>query len=134
MLAEDCSVILHDQQNGALAGIMPGDHVTVVYETPPGAPLERQVAQTSVSFTGSVVAIDLPRRTLSAKGLFGVKQFNLADNCSIVLDGRTDAPFIKLRLGQRLTINYDDVNGVNVANRIGPAEAAREAATAQANP
>jgi hypothetical protein len=66
--------------------------------------------------------------------LFGVKQFNLADNCSIVLDGRTDAPFIKLRLGQRLTINYDDVNGVNVANRIGPAEAAREAATAQANP
>jgi hypothetical protein len=41
---------------------------------------------------------------------------------------------MNLRPGQRLTINYDEVNGVDVANRIAPAEAAHESTTAQANP
>jgi hypothetical protein len=134
VLAEDCKIVLHDQNNGALASIKPGDHVTVVYEAPSGADIARQIAQTSVSFTGSIVAIDLSRRTISADGMFGVKQFNLANNCSIVMDGRTDAPMMNLRPGQRLTINYDEVNGVDVANRIAPAEGAHEATTAQANP
>jgi hypothetical protein len=50
------------------------------------------------------------------------------------MDGRIDAPLMDLRPGQRLTINYDEVNGVNVANRIAPAEGSHEATTAQANP
>jgi Cu/Ag efflux protein CusF len=64
MLSEDCKVILHEQENGTLASIKPGDHVTVVYETPSGLNVVSQIAQTSVSFAGSVVAIDLSHRTV----------------------------------------------------------------------
>src|SRR5208282_4283724 len=121
-LAEDCKVILHDQQNSALASIKPGDHAMVVYESPSVPDVVRQIAQASVSFTGSVVAIDVPHRPVSAEGAFGVKHFSLVDDCSIVMNGRTDAPLMSLRPGERLTINYDEVNGVNVANRIAPAD------------
>jgi Cu/Ag efflux protein CusF len=134
VLADDCKVILHDQENAALDNIKPGDHVTVVYETPSGPDVACQIAQTSVSFAGSVVAIDLPHRTVSLEGTFGHKQFSLANDCSIVMNGQIDAPLVNLRPGQRLTINYDEVNGVNVANRIAPAEGSHEATTAQANP
>jgi len=134
VLADDCSVLLHDQKNGELANIKPGDHVTVVYESPSGPDIVRQIAQTSVSFTGSIVAIDLPHRAISVEGAFGAKQFSLANDCSIVMDGTIEAPMMDLHPGQRLNIHYDEVNGVNVANRIAPAGNAREATTAQVNP
>jgi len=134
VLAGDCTVLLHDQKNGELASIKPGDHVTVVYEAPSGPDVVRQIAQTSISFTGSIVAIDLPHRTVSVEGAFGPKQFSLANDCSIVMEGTTDAPMMDLHPGQRLNINYDEINGVNVANRIAPAGMAREATTAQVNP
>jgi Cu/Ag efflux protein CusF len=134
ILADDCKVLLHDQENAALGNIKPGDHVTVVYETPSGPDVAYQVAQTSVSFAGSVTAIDVPRRTVSLEGTFGHKQFSLANDCSIVMYGQIDASLANLRPGQHLTINYDEVNGVNVANRIAPAEGSHEATTAQANP
>jgi Cu/Ag efflux protein CusF len=133
MLAADCNVILRDQQSTSLASVKPGDHVTVVFESPSGPDVVRQIAQTSLSFTGSLVAIDLPHRTVSTADMFGAKQFSLVNDCSIVIKGRTDAPLMSLRPGQRLTINYDEVNGVNVANRIAPAESAPMAAAAQAN-
>jgi hypothetical protein len=133
VLGEDCKVMLHDQPNAALDSVKPGDHVTLVYETPSGSDIVRSIEQTSDSFTGSVVAIDLTHRTVSAQGMFGVKQFGLANNCSIVMNGKLDAPLMDLRPGQRLTISYDEVNGVNVASRIAPAEASRETAAAQAN-
>jgi Cu/Ag efflux protein CusF len=133
-LAENCKVILHEQNKAGLANIKLGDHVTVVYETPGGPEVVRQIAQTSVSFTGSVVAIDLPHRTVTVEDVLGTKQFSLANDCSIVMDNTLDAPMTDLRPGERLTINYDEVNGVNVANRIAPAEGARQAMTAQANP
>jgi hypothetical protein len=132
-LSDTCGVVLRDQQAGAVTDIKPGDHVTVVYETPSGWDTVRQIAQTSASFTGSLTAIDLRARTVSAKDVFGVKQFNLAKDCAIVMDGRIDAPLLNLRPGERLTFNYDDVNGVNVANRIAPAQGAHESNTAQAN-
>jgi len=134
VLAEDCRIVLHDQENAALSNIKLGDHVTVVYETPPGADVARQISETGISFTGSVVAIDLPHHMISTKGVFGVKQFNLAKDCSIVMNGKLNAPMIDLRPGQRLTINYDEINGVNVANRIAPADNTPETTTAQATP
>jgi hypothetical protein len=130
-LAEDCKVVLHNRENGPLASIQRGDHVTVVYETPSGPDVVREIAQTSASFTGSVVAIDVPHRTISVHGTFGVKPFNLVNDCSIVMDGKTDAKLMNLRPGQRLTINYDEVNGVNLANRIGPVEDTRASMAAQ---
>jgi Cu/Ag efflux protein CusF len=133
-LAEGCAVVLRDRPNGVLSDIKPGDHVTVIYEAPSGSDMAREVAQTSASFTGSLTAIDLRARTVSAKDMFGVKRFDLTKDCAIVVGGRTDAPLMDLQPGERLTFNYDEVNGVNVANRIAPAQNTRDTATAEVNP
>ena len=45
----------------------------------------------------------------------------LADNCAIVLNGKTDGKLSQLRPDERLLFNYDTINGVNVVNRIAPA-------------
>jgi Cu/Ag efflux protein CusF len=74
-VAPDCKVKLNDKESGALASIKPGDHVTVIYESPSGPEVVRQIAQTSVSFTGSVAAVDLPHRTISVDASFGSKRF-----------------------------------------------------------
>jgi len=133
-LADNCRIMLRDNASGQISDIQPGDHVTVVYEEPSGSEIARQITQSSQSFTGSLTAIDLNARTVSAKDVFGVKQFNLAKDCAIVINGQTDAPLMDLRPGERLMFNYDEINGVNVANRIAPAPNSREATTAQANP
>jgi Cu/Ag efflux protein CusF len=102
----------------------------VTYETPEGDATARQIAQTSATFTGSLTAIDLNERTIKAKQAFGTKKFNLADNCSIVVNGNADAKLRDLKPGDDLVFSYDVVNGVNVVNRIASADSPAEAVTA----
>ena len=122
-IAGDCRVMLRNDKTGALTDIQPGDHVTVTYEEPNGQPTAREIAQTSVVFTGSLVAIDLPERTVKAREGFSTKKFNLADNCVIVINGKTDGRLDDLKPDERLVFKYDEINGVNVVNRIVLAEA-----------
>ena len=51
-------VLLH-QRSGVIKDIRPGDHVTVTFETPGDKPTAREIAQTSMEFTGELTAIDL---------------------------------------------------------------------------
>lgn len=118
---DDCTVLLRGEKSGAVGDIQTGNYVTVTYETPNGKPTARQIAQTSQTFTGSLTAVDMTARTVKAKTLFGSKTFHLGDNCAIVVNGKPNGQMTDLRLGRRMAISYDDVNGVNVANRIGPA-------------
>jgi len=121
-IAGDCNVLLRDDKSGKLTDIQAGSHVTVTYETPNSTPTARQIAQTSLEFTGKLTAIDLGEKTLKAKATFGSKKFNVADNCAIVVNGRTDGRLSDLKPDDKLTFSYDEINGVNVVNRIGPAE------------
>jgi len=121
-IANDCNVVLRDK-SGTLADIQPGNHVTVTYETPDGKLTARQIAQTSIEFTGTLTAIDLGEKTLKAKADFGSKKFNVADNCAIVINGKTDGQLSDLKPDEKLVFSYDEINGVNVVNRIGTAEA-----------
>lgn len=122
-IADNCNVLLRDDKSGKLADIQTGNHVTVTYETPEGTPTARQIAQTSIEFTGTLTAIDLEEKTLKAKSGFSSKKFNLADNCAIVINGRTDARLGDLKPNDKLVFSYDEINGVNVVNRIAPADA-----------
>jgi hypothetical protein len=121
-IADDCKIVLRDEKTGTFADIHPGNHVTVTYETPAGKPVAREIAQTSIAFTGTLTAIDLGDRTLKARAVFETKKFNLADNCAIVINGKTDGQLSDLKPNDRLVLNYDEINGVNVVNRIAPAE------------
>ena len=120
-LSGNCRVILKNERTGEISNIRPGDHVTVTYETPDGVPTAREIAQTSAEFTGKLTAIDLSDQTVKASDTFSTKKFNLANNCSILVNGHNDGKLSELEPNQRLVFSYDTVNGVNVVNRIAPA-------------
>jgi len=117
----DCKIVLRDGRSGTPADIQVGYHVMVTYETPGGTPTAREIAQTSIPFTGTLTAIDLNDNTVKAKAAFDTKKFVLADNCAIVINGRADGKLAELKPNDRLLFSYDEINGVNVVNRIGPA-------------
>ena len=125
-IPDDCQIALRGGKTGTIADIQAGNHVTVTYETPNGQATARQIAQTSAMFTGELTAVDMNDRTVKAKTTFGAKKFNLADNCAIMVNGKPTGQLTDLRLGDRLEFNYDDVNGVNVVNRIANAPAPQE--------
>lgn len=121
-LADDCQVVLRNGKAGAFTDIKVGNHVTVTYETPGDKLTAREIAQTSIEFAGTLTAIDLDTRTVKAKATFTSKKFNLADNCAIVINGRPDGKLADLKPNDRLVFSYDEINGINVANRIAPAD------------
>jgi Cu/Ag efflux protein CusF len=131
MIAEGCKVMLLDDKVGALTDVQIGQHVTVLFETPKDVPTAREIVQTSEHYTGEITAIDLNERTVKAKTMFGSKRFTLADDCVIVRNGTTDGQIRDLNLGDKLAFSYDQVNGVNVVNRIAPSDEPMEGATAQ---
>lgn len=133
-IADDCSVVLRDDKSGTLNEIQVGNHVTVTYETPNDTLTARQIAQTSATFTGTLTAIDLGERTVKAKTLFDTKKFNLADNCAIVINGKTDGQLSDLKPDEQLVFSYNDVNGINVVNRIADANTAPQTVTAKSSP
>jgi hypothetical protein len=120
-LPADCEVTLRGDKSGTVADIQPGNHVLITYEVPNGKPTARQIAQTSETFTGDLTAIDLDQRTIKAKAMFATKKFNLGDDCAVVINGKTNGKLTDLRPGESLTFSYDNINGVNVVNRIAPA-------------
>ena len=117
-IAGDCKVLLRGDKPGSLADIQTGNYVTVTYETPNNKPTARKITQTSETFTGSLTAIDLDTKTVKAKSMFDTKKFNLGDNCAIVIDGKINGRLADLKPNDKLVFSYDEVNGVNVANRI----------------
>ena len=131
-IADDCKVVLRNEKPGTFADIHPGNHVTVTYETPDGTPTAREIAQTSIEFTGTLTAIDLGEKTVKAQAMFGSKKFNVADNCAIVINGKTDGQLSDLKPNDKLVFTYDEINGINVVNRIAPAEAQANSATSTA--
>ncbi len=120
-LPADCEVTLRGDKAGTVADIQPGNHVLITYEVPNGKPTARQIAQTSETFTGDLTAIDLDQKTIKAKAMFATKKFNVGDDCAVVINGKPDGKLTDLRPGESLTFSYDNINGVNVVNRIAPA-------------
>jgi Cu/Ag efflux protein CusF len=129
-LADGYKIMLYDNRIGTSADIQPGSRVTVTYERPPGGDIAEQIAQTSQKFSGSLTAIDLTERTLKAQAVFGGKKFNMAADCTVVLNGKAGANLRDLKLGDRLVLNYEDVNGINIVNRIATTVGTPEAMTA----
>ena len=129
-IADGCEVALRNDQSGTVEDVKPGHLVTVLHEKPGGVPLARRIAQTSETYTGSLTAIDLSERTIKAKATLGSKTFRLADNCSILLSGKP-AEMKNLKPGDKLEFSYDEVDGVNVATRIAPANEQVKTTTAQ---
>jgi Cu/Ag efflux protein CusF len=119
--AAGCKVMLRDNRSGVVNDIQPGNYVALVYETPPGMPTIQIISQTSEKFTGTLTAIDLDERTIKAKSLFSEMKFSLGDSCVIVANGKTNGQMSDLKPDDKMVFTFDEINGVNVVNRIAPA-------------
>jgi hypothetical protein len=131
-IANACAVMLRGEKSGALSDVQAGDHVTVTYEEPGGKRMARQIAQTSSEFTGTLTAIDLETKTVKAKSAFASKKFNVGDDCAIVIHGQPGGRLSDLKPDDKLVFNYDEINGVNIVNRIAPAESGQNSVAANA--
>ena len=120
-MASDCNVVLRNDRPGTVADIQPGNHITVTYETPDDQAVARVIAQTSIKYTGTVTAIDLEEKTLKTRSLAGLMKFNVGGSCVIMLHGKPDGKLADLKPEDRLVINYDEINGVNIVSRIAAA-------------
>lgn len=121
-LTDGCPVSLRGGVMGGLADIKTGDYVTVTYITPRDVKTTRLIAQTSLAFTGEMTGIDLENRTVKARAVFGSKEFHLSDHCAVVINGQPNGQLTDLRPEERLIFNYDTIDGVNVVDRIAPAD------------
>lgn len=123
---DDCEIILHDDQPGTIADLEIGNQVTVTYEAPDNVLTGRRIEQTSIQYAGTLIAIDLDDKMVKAKSLSGVKKFSVAANCAVLIYGRLDGRLEDLRPEDKLIVSYDEINGVNIANRIAVVEIALE--------
>ena len=69
-------------------------------------------------FKGTVVAVDQKEKTVSAKGFWGTKLFNVGNTCAVTLEDQPTAALTDLRPGQKVEISYENAHGVPVADRI----------------
>lgn len=118
-LTDGHMVLVKDDKAGSLESLRIGDTVTVVYQSESEPLMAHRVEQKNPTFTGTIRAIDARTRTVTARNLMGEKKFHLANGCKIVVDGRINAGLADLRIGDRMSVSYEDANGVLVANRIG---------------
>jgi len=118
ILASNCKVELRNGATGSLANVPVGSLVNVTYETAAKTLVAHEIDQTSLNYAGSVTAIDLNEKTIKAKSLAGAMKFNLADDCVFVLDGNANAKLDDIRPDERLVFSYDEVNGIDVVNRV----------------
>jgi len=125
-LAEDSAVIVKDDKAGSLEHLRIGDTVTVIYRSENDPLIAHRVEQKNPTFTGTIRAIDARTRTVTARSIMGEKKFHLANGCKIVVNGKTDAGLSDLRIGDRMSVSYEDADGVLVANRIGREQEGQE--------
>ncbi len=133
-LPDNCAVVLRGGKSGSPADVEIGDRVTVTFETPDNTLTAREIAQTSATFIGAVTAIDTTDGTVKARSVFDSKTFHIGDGCAIMVNGKPAGQLGDLQLGQRLEFNYDAVDGVNIANRIGQAPFAPQPETTATQP
>lgn len=132
-IADDCNVVLRGNHSGFISDVQPGNRVTIIYDTPDNQATAVQIEQTSSEFTGTLTAIDLDAKTLKAKSMFATKEFMVGSQCAIVLNGKIGGQLSDLTPNEKLVLNYDVVDGVNIVNRIAT-ERTGQSETTMTNP
>ncbi len=129
-VASNCKIVLWNGHEGTLADVQPGDRIVVTYDRPNGSSVAYRIRDRDLATVGTVEAIDLPARTVKAKEESGEKSFAVGDHCRIMVNGNKRAQLKDLVAGQTYRFTYEEVNGINVLDRVAPASVAKSAATA----
>jgi hypothetical protein len=132
-IAPECKVVIRGDKTGSLADIQPGHYITVTYEIPNNKPTARKIAQISEVYSGTLMDIAPETKVIRVKSVFDSKKFLLGDNCAIVVGDKINGPLNELKPNNKVIVSYDEVNGLNVANRIAVAGAPPTAEPAPTN-
>ena len=130
-IGEDCRFVMNDDKSASLNDLKVGQRVTIEYARNGEDLVALKIDRPSATFVGTLNAIDADADTVKAKHLLSNEKFSPADNCRIVINGKTSGKLSDLRLGEKVAIDYRDVNGIYVATRIAPAAASDKMAQSQ---
>jgi Cu/Ag efflux protein CusF len=114
----DCQITVGNNKSGTLAELKVGDKITVIYVSENDALVALRIEGSDETFAGTIQAIDASTDTIKAKHLLGDRKFNLADDCKIVIGSAQNGRLSDLRIGQKVAIGYEELDGVLVAHRI----------------
>ena len=128
-LAENGVVKFNGDKSGTLNDLKIGDTVTVVYQSENDPLIASRVEQNNLNFTGTIRAIDAEKKTVTAKSLLHEKTFHVGDGCKIVVNGQVNGSLRDLRTGDRMSVSYDNADGVLVASRISKEPTSSETAS-----
>jgi hypothetical protein len=115
---DDCKVTLHDGRSGSIADIQSGNYVEVTYETPGDADVAHEIVQTNTTFMGKLMTVNPTNRTITAATLFDTRELHPADDCVIILSGKTNAQLSDLKLYGKFVFSYNYIDGVNLVSLI----------------
>jgi hypothetical protein len=79
---------------------------------------EDKTADNHKTSSGTIAALDAKEKVLKIRGFMFNRSFVLGDNCMLALDDKTAASLGDFRPGQKVTVSYQDADGVLVADRI----------------
>ncbi len=117
-LGDGCQIVVRGEKGRSFADLKLGHKVTVRFASALPENFAFKIEQSSLEFTGTIEAMDAGTGTLKARQLLGSKTFKLGDDCPIIVEGRTGAKLRDLRLGDKITFHYEDVDGVLIANHL----------------
>lgn len=117
-IAEDCKVTIRNDKSASLDELKVGEKVRVVYVKEDDALVALRIDESGESFVGTLQAIDASADTIKARHLLGDRKFRLADDCKIVIDNTPQGRLNDLRIGQKVAVSYEELDGVLVAHRI----------------
>ncbi len=128
-IGDQCRFLGRNDQPATLGDLKVGQHVTVRYVKENGVRIAEQIEQPSSTVVGTIEALDAVNGTAKARVMLSSKQFVLASDCTVLNNGKPGGQLRDLRLGEKVAIDYRDVDGVLVATRIAPVEAGSSAMT-----
>jgi Cu/Ag efflux protein CusF len=128
-MADKATVTFNGGKSGSLENLKIGDTITVVYQSENDPLIAARVEQKNPTFTGTIRAIDAEKQTVTAKSLWHEKKFHVGDGCKIVINDQVNGSLRDLRIGDRMSVSYENADGVLVASRI-----SREAMASDSEP
>ncbi len=117
-LADNCKFLSAGGKDCKLKDLKIGQDVHVLYEDINGVLLAHQVELQYPTYSGNIVAVDVPARTLAVQRLLATRKFNVADDCKIVTELSQNASLTDLRIDMNVNVKFEDVNGVFIAHSI----------------
>jgi Cu/Ag efflux protein CusF len=116
-LGDNCKIALEDKPDATLADLRPGQKIEIQYVAARGVRIAHAVQQKNLVYHGHVEAIDPDAKTIEVKRGGGVREFNLPENYTVLVQGKAGT-LADLKVGQRVDVIHESLDNQHLARRI----------------